>query len=127
MKILGSLSRSSASSLAAFFLLAILAVIPLSGCSRGRHTSDSRLRQIDDMLDDQLPAGTTKSKVSFYLSSQGFPVEPTNDPHTLVATVHHVNTETLRPATARVTFHFDARDNLTTYELAFTPSSGAQP
>ncbi|HKV61806.1 MAG TPA: hypothetical protein VJO16_07835 [Candidatus Acidoferrum sp.] len=127
MKILANISNSFASYYAALFLVGILATTPFSGCSRGRHTSDSRLGQIDDMLDAQLPAGSSRSKVSFYLSSQGFPVEATNDPHTLVATVHHVDTETLRPATARVTFHFDARDDLTTYELAFAPSSGAQP
>ncbi|HEY6270043.1 MAG TPA: hypothetical protein VIX11_17210 [Candidatus Acidoferrum sp.] len=79
------------------------------------------------MLDSQLPAGTSKSKVSFYLSSQGFSLEASNDPHALIAIVHHVDTETLRPATARVTFHFDARDNLTTYELAAAPGSASQP
>jgi hypothetical protein len=127
MNIFGSPSKSHAPAFAVLFLVGILATISFAGCRAGRHTSDSRLRQIDDMLDSQLPAGTSKSKVSFYLSSQGFPVEATNDPRALVAIVHHVDTETLRPAAARVTFHFDARDNLTTYELAVAPSSGAQP
>jgi hypothetical protein len=120
-------TKTSAPSFVAFFLLVILAAIPLTGCRSSRHTSDSQLRQIDDMLDSQLPAGTSKSKVSFYLSSQGFSLEASNDPHALVAVVHHVDTETLRPATARVTFHFDSRDNLTTYELAAAPGSASQP
>jgi hypothetical protein len=119
--------KNSGPFIGALFLFGILATMPLAGCRSGRHTSDSQLRQIDDMLDSQLPAGTSKSKVSFYLSSQGFPLEATNDPHSLVAVVHHVDTETLRPATARVTFHFDARDNLTTYELAAAPGSATQP
>jgi hypothetical protein len=127
MKKLGNLTKSSARSFSALFLLGVLATIPLTGCRQGRHTSDPRLRQIDDMLDSQLPAGTSKSKVSFYLSSQGFPLESTNDPHSMVATIHHVDTDTLRPATARVTFHFDARDNLTSYDLAAAPSSTSQP
>jgi hypothetical protein len=127
MKNLRYSAKTSAPSLVAFLLLGILAVIPLTGCRSGRHTSDSQLRQIDDLLDSQLPAGTSKSKVSFYLNSQGFPLESTNDPHALVATVHHVDTDTLRPATARVTFHFDSRDNLTTYELAAAPGSDARP
>jgi hypothetical protein len=127
MKKLGSLTKSCAPSLAALFLLGILATIPLTGCRPGRHTSDPRLRQIDDMLDSQLPTGTSKSKVSFYLSSQGFPLESTNDSHAMVAIIHHVDTDTLRPATARVTFHFDARDNLTTYDLVTAPSSASQP
>ena len=79
------------------------------------------------MLDAQLPAGSSRSKVSFYLSSQGFPLESTNDPHSMIAIVHHVDTDTLRPETARVTFHFDNRDNLTTYELAVAPGSTSQP
>jgi hypothetical protein len=120
-------TKTSAPSFVAFFLLVILAGIPLTGCRSSRHTSDSQLRQIDDMLDSQLPAGTSKSKVSFYLNSQGFQLESTNDPHSLVAIVHHVDTETLRPATARVTFHFDARDSLTTYELSAAPGSASQP
>jgi hypothetical protein len=127
MKTLGSLSKHYPPTVAALCLLVILGMIPPTGCRSGRHTSDSRLRQIDDLLDAQLPAGTSKSKVSFYLSSQGYRVEATNDPHAMVATVRHVDTETLRPETARVTFHFDARDNLTTYELAVAPSSAAQP
>jgi len=126
MKKLLYIAKTSAPSFGAF-LLVILTAIPLTGCRSGRHTSDSRLRQIDDMLDSQLPAGTSKSKVSFYLSSQGFSLEASNDPHALVAVVHHVDTETLRPATARVTFHFDSRDNLTTYELAVAPGSDSQP
>jgi hypothetical protein len=113
--------------MAGLFLLGLLATISFTGCKAGRHTSDSRLRQIDDMLEAQVPAGTSKSKVSFYLSSQGYRVEATNDTNAVVATVRHVDTETLRPETARVTFHFDAMDNLTTYELAVAPSSGAQP
>jgi hypothetical protein len=119
--------KNSGPFITVLFLLGILATMPFAGCRSGRHTSDSQLRQIDDMLDSQLPAGTSKSKVSFYLSSQGFQLESTNDPRSLVAIVHHVDTETLRPATARVTFHFDARDNLTTYELATAPGSGSQP
>ena len=122
-----SVTKTSAPSFVAFFLLVLLAAIPITGCRSGRHTSDSQLRQIDDMLDSQLPAGTSKSKVSFYLSSQGFQLESTNDPRSLVAIVHHVDTETLRPTTARATFHFDASDNLTTYELATAPGSGSQP
>jgi hypothetical protein len=126
MKPLSNFTKSSARSFAALFLLGILTTLPLTGCRSGRHTSDSRLRQIDDTLDAQLPAGASKSKVSFYLSSQGFPLESTNDPHAIVAIVHRVDTDTLRPVTARVTFHFDARDNLTTYELALAPGSGSQ-
>jgi hypothetical protein len=103
--------------LAGVFLFGVFMALALSGCKQGSHTSDPRLRQIDEMLDSQLPAGTPKSRVLFYLSSQGFPAENTNDPHVIAATIHHVDTETLKPATARVTFQFDAEDKLKSYEL----------
>jgi hypothetical protein len=34
-----------------------------------------------------------------------------------------VDSDTLQPATARVTFHFDASDNLKSYELAAAASA----
>jgi hypothetical protein len=79
------------------------------------------------MLDSQLPAGTAKSRVIFYLSSQNFLVENTGDARTIVAIVHHVDTDTLQPATARVTFHFDASDNLKSYELVVAAGSASRP
>jgi len=125
MKIIRTLSRSSWSSLAGF-LLGVFTILALAGCKQSGHSSDPRLKQIDEMLDSQLPAGTAKSRVTFYLSSQNFPVENTSDPHEIVAIVHHVDTDTLQPATARVTFHFDARDNLKSYELVTAAGSVPQ-
>jgi hypothetical protein len=127
MKDLQSFAKSSSLSSVVLSLLVIFVVLPFAGCKLSGHTSDSRLSQIDEMLDSQLPAGTSKSRVSFYLSSQGFPLESTNDPHALVAIVHHVDTDTLRPASARVTFHFDPSDKLKTYELVFVAGSTPQP
>ena len=124
MKIIRTLSGSSFPSLAGF-LLGVFTILVLSGCQQSGHTSDPRFKQIDEMLDSQLPPGTAKSRAAFYLSSQNFPVENTPDPREIVAIVHHVDTDTLLPATARVTFHFDARDNLKSYELA--TAAGAFP
>ena len=98
-------------------VLGLLFLAP-SGCKQSGHTSDPHLRQIDEMLDSQLPAGTPKSRVIVYLNSQGFAVENGSDPHAIVATVRHIDTETLQPVNASVTFHFDSEDKLKTYELA---------
>jgi hypothetical protein len=111
-------TRKSIHLFAGFFLFGLFGVLALAGCKQGSHTSEPRLRQIDEMLNAQLPTGTPKSRVLLYLSSQGFPVENTNDSHIIAATVQHVDTETLKPETARVTFHFDADDKLKSYELA---------
>jgi len=127
MKRLGSLLKKTALSIEVLFFLAVLATSGPIGCRTSRHTSNSQLRQIDDTLDAQLPAGTSRSRVTVYLNSQGYTIENTNDPHAMVAIVRRVDTETLRPVTARVTFHFDASDNLTTYELAVAPGSSSQP
>ena len=127
MKKAWNLTKSPASSIAGLLLLCLFTLLALAGCKHSRHTFNPSLKQIDEMLDAQLPQGTSKARVAVYLSAQGFPVESTNDPRTMVATVRHVDTETLRPETARVTFHFDARDKLTTYELTAAPSSASQP
>ena len=121
------LAKSLSPSLAVLFLLGVFVLLALAGCKQSGHTSDRRLRQIDEMLDSQLPTGTAKSRVSFYLSSQGFPLESTGDPHAIVAIIHHVDTDTLQPSTARVTFHFDAGDNLKSYELVTVAGSASQP
>lgn len=105
-----------------FFLLGALFILTFAGCKQGKHTSDPRLLQIDDMLDAQLHPGATKARVITYLNSQGFVMEDSIDPHTVVTIVRHVDADTLQPETARVTFHFDASDKLLSYELV--PASG---
>jgi hypothetical protein len=127
MKKLQHFSKSSSRSLEGLSLLFVFAILALAGCKQSGHTSDPRLRQIDEMLDLQLPAGTPKSRVSFYLSAQGFPLENTSDPRDIAAIVHHVNTDTLQPAAARVTFHFDAANNLKSYEITAVADSRSRP
>ena len=127
MKNLRNPSRSLFPSLAGLFLLGVFGLLALAGCKQSGHTSDPRLRPIDEMLDSQVPAGTAKSRVVFYLNSQNFPVENTGDARAIVAIVHHVDSDTLQPATARVTFHFDASDNLKSYELVAAAGTPSRP
>jgi ATP-dependent 26S proteasome regulatory subunit len=107
---------------ATFYALCAFSILAFASCSQGKHTSNPRLRQIDDMLDAQLHPGATKARVTVYLNSQGFLIENSDDPQTVVAIVKHVDIGTLQPETARVTFHFDAKDKLLSYELV--PASG---
>jgi hypothetical protein len=127
MKNLRHPSGSSFPSLPSLFPLGVFALLALAGCKQNGHTSDPRLRPIDEMLDSQLPAGTAKSRVVFYLNSQNFPVENTGDTRAIVAIVRHVDSDTLQPATARVTFHFDTSDNLKSYELVAAAGSASRP
>jgi hypothetical protein len=122
--------RRSISSVRRFLgrsLFGVFLLLAPAGCKSGAHTSDSRLRQIDEMLDSQLPQGTPKARVVFFLSSQGYPLESTSDAKAIVAIVHRVDTDTLQPATARVTFHFDASDKLKSYELDSATGFPTQP
>jgi hypothetical protein len=96
------------------------------GCRSHAHTSDSHLRQIDELLNAQLPQGTPRSRVQYFLNSRGYKIED-HDKTSLVAVVRHIDTDTLQPATARVTFHFDSNDKLIAYELQSAPDAPLQP
>src|SRR5208282_6356705 len=74
------------------------------GCKRNSHTSDSRLQKIDEMLNTQLPPGTPRSRVEFFLNSRDYKLEDAPEKNSVVAVVRHIDTDTLQPATARVTF-----------------------
>ena len=108
-------------------LSGVFLALALAGCKPGPHTSDPRLRQIDQMLNSQLPEGTPRSRVMFFLSSQNFPAESAIDAKSVVAIIHRVDTDTLQPATARVTFHFDASDKLKSYDLEQAAGAAPQP
>ena len=100
-------------------LCALFLVLPNAGCqSSSRHTSDPQLRQIDEIVNKQLPPGSPMSQVTFFLNSRGYPSEAATDTHSIVALIEHVDAETLQPSAARVTFHFDSNDKLLTYDLA---------
>jgi hypothetical protein len=99
----------------------LLLLAMTGGCGDHSHTFDPKLRKIDEMLDAKLPKGTSRDRVGYFLTTRGYKVENSDDRHTVVAIVRHVDTETLQPATARVEFHFDASDRLTSYDLQRAP------
>ena len=108
-------------------MLAMALIVGVAGCKTSAHSSDPHLKKIDEMLDAELPKGTTMTRVSVFLSSRGYRVEDSPKPHTIIAVVRHIDTDTLRPATARVTFHFDGNERLTTYDLVAAPDEPIQP
>ena len=79
------------------------------------------------MLNTQLPPGTPRARVEFFLNSRGYAMDPSHDKSSLAAVVRHVDTDTLQPATARVTFHFDSNRNLISYELQSAPDAPLRP
>jgi hypothetical protein len=106
---------------------ALFLAFSIYGCKSTAHTSDSRLEKIDEMLNTQLPRGTPRSRLEFFLNSRGYQLEDSPDKNSLVAVVRQIDTDTLQPRTARVTFHFDLNDKLVSYELEAAPDAPLQP
>jgi hypothetical protein len=126
-------SRNSVKLTAAFPRLLALATSMLFsslgafGCKTHSHTSDSSLQKIDEMLNSQLPQGTPRLRVEYFLNSRGYRLEDSQDRASLIAVVRLIDTETLIPATARVTFHFDSNEKLLSYELQPAPDTPLRP
>jgi hypothetical protein len=53
---------------------------------------------------------------------RGYELQPTEKPGTLVAIIRHIDTQTVRPVPARVTFYFDANGKLNAIEMTRTPN-----
>lgn len=101
---------------AIYFLLGTL--ILLSACKqKPGEVDDPQLKPIQEMLQANLPIGVPDATVSHFLAMRGYPTEASQKPGTIVAIIRHIDTETMKPVTARVTFYFDANGKLNTYEI----------
>ena len=98
----------------------------LVGCQKHFLPEDPQLKPIQEMLDAQVPIGTPEANVSLFLNSQGYPLETSYKPGTLVAIIRKIDTQRLEPVTARVTFYFDANGKLTSVELQRTMNAPVQ-
>jgi|SRR5450432_571813 hypothetical protein len=105
---------------------ASLLFLTLAGCQKSPRTSDPALLPIQEMLDAQLPAGSTTARVALYLDTQGYPTEPGEKNGTIVAVVRKMDMQRMEPVTARVTFNFDANGKLISFELRRTPNRPVQ-
>jgi hypothetical protein len=97
--------------------LVALLFISIAGCQKVQRTSDPQLQPIQEMLDTRLPPGSTQAKVATYLNTQGYPIEPSEKPGTIVAVIRKIDVQRMEPITARATFYFDATGRLNTFEL----------
>jgi hypothetical protein len=105
------------------FLVAIACMLFIVGCSKSFKVDDPQLKPIQEMLDQNLPAGTPEIAVTQFLAMRSYPTEESEKPGTIVAIIRHIDTEKLQPVTARVTFYFDANGKLNTYEIVRTMNS----
>ena len=101
-------------------LILCVALLCTAGCQKMPRTDDPQLKPIQDMLDAQLPPGTPDTKVLTFLENRGFPVLPAGKQGTIVTNIRHIDSQTVTPVTARVTFYFDANRKLNTYEMQRT-------
>jgi len=81
---------------------------------------DPQLQPIQKMIETQLPKGSTTGRVTTFLSMRGYELQPPEEPGTVVAIIRHIDTQTVRPVTARVIFHFDANGKLNAVEMTRT-------
>jgi hypothetical protein len=101
-------------------LLLFFALLVPAGCKKNSEVDDPQLKPIQEMLEQNIPAGSTESTVNYFLDVRGYPREAAAKKGTLVAIIRHIDTEKLQPVTARVTFYFDANGKLNTTEIVRT-------
>jgi hypothetical protein len=99
-------------------LALVLGAVLLCGCgAKSNEVDDPQLKPIQEMLDAQVPPGTTEGAVTQFLTLRGYEMQAEHKPGTIVALIRHIDTEKLQPVTARVTFYFSANGKLNTTEI----------
>lgn len=101
------------------FLLLLMAFF-VPGCQKTYRVDDPKLKPIQKMIETELPIGSTADRVTNFLSARGYELQAADKPGTLVAVIRHIDLETVRPVTARVTFFFDANGKLNAVEITRT-------
>lgn len=103
------------------FLAASLVLFFLVGCrTSSNEVTDPQLKPIQEMVNSQLPVGSSEGTVQQFLLARGYPIEKSSRPGTMIGIIRHIDTEKLQPVTARVTFYFDANGRLNTTEMERT-------
>lgn len=106
-----------------FCSLLLLTALFAGSCQKSfMQVDDPQLKPIQEMLETQLPKGSTTDRVTTFLSVRGYELQPSEKPGTLVAIIRHIDLQTVRPVTARITFFFDANGRLNTIEMIRIPN-----
>jgi len=119
-----SLRRNSSRLGRCVFLAALL--VMTAGCGKTK-LGDPGLQQIQEILDAQLPQGSTRTMVNQFVTMRGYPVEPSGQADQTVVIIRHIDQQKLKPVTARVTFYFDSTDKLIKTELVRTLNQSPVP
>jgi len=86
-------------------LLALLA----AGCQKTFfQVDDPQLKPIQEMIETQLPKGSTTERVTTFLSVRAYELQTPEKPGTLVAIIATLICRRCGPSPPRVTFYFDA-------------------
>jgi hypothetical protein len=104
-----------------FCSLLLLLALLAAGCQKTFfQVDDPQLKPIQEMIETQLPKGSTTERVTTFLSVRAYELQTPEKPGTLVAIIRHIDLQTVRPVTARVTFYFDANGRLNAVEMTRT-------
>ena len=120
------------SSIRQHLLLFAAACLSLAACGSSGNVDDPELRQIQDMVDEQLPVGSPSSMVYQFANTRGYRVESAGRSDAMVVIIRHIDPQAVKPVTARVTFHFDATNKLVKTDTVRTfnepvPPAQAEP
>jgi hypothetical protein len=112
--------RKSASYLKVMYVLLVTLAFQYGCKQKPVEVDDPQLKPIEEIIKTNLPLGTPDAAVNHFLEIRGYPTEVSQKPGTIVAIIRHIDRETVKPVTARVTFYFDANGKLNTYEIVRT-------
>lgn len=107
-------------------LLAAILLFGSAGCRKTVRTADPQLKPVQELLDAQLPTGTSEEKVKAFLAESGCVVLPPQKPGTVVAIIPATRNHEASNPIARAIFYFDANGKLNTFELARASGGPAQ-
>jgi hypothetical protein len=115
-----------------FAVFSSLLIFFLAACNTTPKVTDPQLKPLEEMIQKELPVGSTQQQVVMFLNNRAYPTEHTAKEGTIVAIIRHIDTQKLQPVTARVIFYFDANNRLNTFEMQRTfnapiPQSEIQP